>query len=62
VSVPFDFDEVFEADYLFFCTPLLADVTESDVIALGKRVPWPRKAGLSREYSHAVPLMIMDCI
>jgi len=51
VSVPFDFDEVFEADYLFFYTPLL-----------GKRVPWPRKAGLSREYSHAVPLMIMDCI
>jgi len=42
--VPFDFDEVFEADYLFFYTPLLADVTESYVIALGKRVPWPRES------------------
>jgi SAM-dependent methyltransferase len=31
VSVPFDFDEVFDADYLFFDEPLLADVTETDV-------------------------------
>jgi SAM-dependent methyltransferase len=31
VSVPFDFDEVFDADYLFFYEPLLADVTETDV-------------------------------
>jgi hypothetical protein len=31
VSVPFDFDEVFEADYLYFYAPLLADVTESNV-------------------------------
>jgi ubiquinone/menaquinone biosynthesis C-methylase UbiE len=31
VSVPFDFDEVFDEDYLFFYEPLLADVTETDV-------------------------------
>src|SRR5687767_12215848 len=31
VSVPFDFDEVFDADYLFFYEPLFADVTEADV-------------------------------
>ena len=31
MSVPFDFDEVFDADYLFFYEPLLADVTEADV-------------------------------
>ena len=31
VSVPFDFDEVFDADYLFFYEPLLTDVTEADV-------------------------------
>jgi len=29
--VPFDFDEVFDEDYLFFYEPLLADVTETDV-------------------------------
>src|SRR5687768_14160990 len=29
VSVPFDFDEVFDADYLFFYEPLFADVTEA---------------------------------
>jgi cyclopropane fatty-acyl-phospholipid synthase-like methyltransferase len=34
VSVPFDFDEVFDADYLFFYEPLLADVNESDVDAI----------------------------
>jgi SAM-dependent methyltransferase len=34
VSVPFDFDEVFDADYLFFYEPLLADVTEADVDAI----------------------------
>lgn len=31
MSVPFDFDEVFDEDYLFFYEPLLADVTETDV-------------------------------
>jgi hypothetical protein len=31
VRVPFDFDQVFDADYLFFYAPLLAHVTESDV-------------------------------
>jgi SAM-dependent methyltransferase len=31
VSVPFDFDEVFDADYLFFYEPLFADATEADV-------------------------------
>ena len=34
MSVPFDFDEVFDADYLFFYEPLLADVTEADVDAI----------------------------
>jgi ubiquinone/menaquinone biosynthesis C-methylase UbiE len=34
VSVPFDFDEVFDADYLFFYEPLFADVTEADVDAI----------------------------
>jgi SAM-dependent methyltransferase len=34
VSVPFDFDEVFDADYLFFYEPLLAEVTEADVDAI----------------------------
>jgi hypothetical protein len=34
VSVPFDFDEVFDADYLFLYEPLLADVTETDVGAI----------------------------
>jgi SAM-dependent methyltransferase len=34
VSAPFDFDEVFDADYLFFYEPLLADVTEADVDAI----------------------------
>ena len=34
VSVPFDFDEVFDADYLFFYEPLFADVTEADVSAI----------------------------
>jgi SAM-dependent methyltransferase len=31
MSASFDFDEVFDEDYLFFYEPLLADVTESDV-------------------------------
>ena len=34
MSVPFDFDEVFDADYLFFYEPRLADVTEADVDAI----------------------------
>jgi SAM-dependent methyltransferase len=34
VSVAFDFDEVFDEDYLFFYEPLLAEVTESDVDAI----------------------------
>jgi ubiquinone/menaquinone biosynthesis C-methylase UbiE len=34
VSVPFDFDEAFDADYLFFYEPLLADVAEADVDAI----------------------------
>jgi ubiquinone/menaquinone biosynthesis C-methylase UbiE len=34
VSVPFDFDEVFDADYLFFYEPLFADVTEADVATI----------------------------
>jgi cyclopropane fatty-acyl-phospholipid synthase-like methyltransferase len=34
LSVPFDFDEVFDADYLFFYEPLFADVTEADVHAI----------------------------
>ena len=34
MSAPFDFDEVFDADYLFFYEPLLADVTEADVDAI----------------------------
>ena len=34
VSVRFDFDEVFDADYLFFYEPLFADVTEADVDAI----------------------------
>jgi ubiquinone/menaquinone biosynthesis C-methylase UbiE len=34
VSVPFDFDEVFDADYLYFYEPLFADVTEADVEAI----------------------------
>jgi ubiquinone/menaquinone biosynthesis C-methylase UbiE len=34
VSVPFDFDEVFDADYLFFYEPLFAEVTEADVDAI----------------------------
>ena len=34
MSVPFDFDEVFDTDYLFFYEPLLADVTEADVATI----------------------------
>jgi ubiquinone/menaquinone biosynthesis C-methylase UbiE len=34
VSVPFDFDEVFDADYLFFYEPLFTDATEADVDAI----------------------------
>ena len=34
MSVPFDFDEVFDADYLFFYEPLLADATEGDADAI----------------------------
>jgi ubiquinone/menaquinone biosynthesis C-methylase UbiE len=34
VSLFFDFDEVFDEDYLFFYEPLLADATESDVDAI----------------------------
>jgi SAM-dependent methyltransferase len=34
VSVPFEFDEVFDEDYLFFYEPLLTDVTEAEVDAI----------------------------
>ncbi len=34
MSVSFDFDAVFDDDYLFFYEPLLADVAESDVDAI----------------------------
>lgn len=34
MAVSFDFDEVFDEDYLFFYEPLLAQATESDVDAI----------------------------
>jgi hypothetical protein len=31
------------------------------ILALGERVKWPRKCGFTREYRHAVSLLIMVC-